>query len=222
MSISISALLALARAVEGEPILTLQNRRLFRIAVLENDAGLEIVPSSSNRPRREPRAQIEAILSTYGKTGSLRKADYSTISFNASYVLALIKHFTDQEFSTIALSADKIDQQFARNIREAKKLTDAELQQRLMSSPGIPQKVTVTTTAYLRNQYVVIAVLKRAKGICEACGEKAPFLRAKDNEPYLEVHHSVQLANGGKDNVENALALCPNCHRKAHFGKKDA
>ncbi len=25
------------------------------------------------------------------------------------------------------------------------------------------------------------------------------------------------LANNGDDTVENAIALCPNCHRKAHY-----
>lgn len=33
-----------------------------------------------------------------------------------------------------------------------------------------------------------------------------------------EVHHKVPLSAGGDDTVENAIALCPNCHRKAHFG----
>jgi len=35
----------------------------------------------------------------------------------------------------------------------------------------------------------------------------------------LEVHHKVPLAEGGDDTVENAIALCPNCHRHAHYGK---
>jgi 5-methylcytosine-specific restriction protein A len=26
------------------------------------------------------------------------------------------------------------------------------------------------------------------------------------------------LASDGDDTVENAVALCPNCHRRAHFG----
>jgi hypothetical protein len=28
----------------------------------------------------------------------------------------------------------------------------------------------------------------------------------------------VPLARGGEDTVENAVAVCPNCHREAHFG----
>ncbi|MGB4922720.1 MAG: HNH endonuclease signature motif containing protein, partial [Candidatus Nitrotoga sp.] len=38
------------------------------------------------------------------------------------------------------------------------------------------------------------------------------------SQPYLEVHHKMQLAKGGEDTVENALGLCPNCHRYSHFG----
>ncbi len=60
-------------------------------------------------------------------------------------------------------------------------------------------------------------VLKRAKGICELCKKQAPF-KKQDEIPYLEVHHWTPLADGGEDTIQNAAALCPNCHREAHFG----
>lgn len=69
---------------------------------------------------------------------------------------------------------------------------------------------------------MVAEVLYRANGHCENCKSAAPFLRDLDNSPYLEVHHKKTLADGGDDTVENAIALCPNCHRKAHYGKKNA
>ncbi|MBC8673865.1 HNH endonuclease [Aeromonas hydrophila] len=47
---------------------------------------------------------------------------------------------------------------------------------------------------------------------------KAPFNRVSDGTPYLEVHHIQPLANGGEDTIQNTMALCPNCHRKRHFG----
>lgn len=82
-----------------------------------------------------------------------------------------------------------------------------------------PSIITVSTEIYLRNPDVVAEALLRASGKCERCNEPAPFLRAKDNTPYLEVHHILQLAKGGDDSVENAIALCPNCHRRLHFGQ---
>ena len=35
--------------------------------------------------------------------------------------------------------------------------------------------------------------------------------------PYHEIHHVVSLAREGWEAPENAVALCPNCHRAMHF-----
>ncbi|WP_147195697.1 HNH endonuclease [Rummeliibacillus stabekisii] len=40
----------------------------------------------------------------------------------------------------------------------------------------------------------------------------------KRRPPNLEVHHIKRLADGEEDTVENAIAVCPNCHRELHFG----
>jgi 5-methylcytosine-specific restriction protein A len=57
--------------------------------------------------------------------------------------------------------------------------------------------------------------LLRAGGECEACNQAAPF-KAKSG-PFLEVHHVFRLADGGPDHPANVVALCPNCHRRAHY-----
>ncbi|MED4780953.1 NUDIX domain-containing protein [Brevibacillus choshinensis] len=89
---------------------------------------------------------------------------------------------------------------------------------RLQIAPKKPDTVTVVSTAYKRNPDVIIEVLNRANGVCEDCKKPSPFLRKNDLTPYLEVHHVIPLAEGGDDTVENAKALCPNCHRQAHHG----
>ena len=58
-------------------------------------------------------------------------------------------------------------------------------------------------------------MLDRARGLCEFC-HKRPFLKY-DREPYLEAHHIIPLAKGGPDTVKNTIALCPECHREAHY-----
>lgn len=90
---------------------------------------------------------------------------------------------------------------------------------RLNVANKLPESVTVQATIYRRNPDVVAEVLSRAAGVCERCEKPAPFLRAKDSTPYLEVHHKIRLSNGGEDTIENAIALCPNCHRELHFGE---
>lgn len=100
----------------------------------------------------------------------------------------------------------------------SQKLSAKARQERLARASKIPEQVEVISAAFKRNADVIAEVLERAKGVCEECKQDAPFMRASDNTPYLEIHHAAPLANGGKDAVENAMALCPNCHRKAHFG----
>jgi 5-methylcytosine-specific restriction endonuclease McrA len=113
---------------------------------------------------------------------------------------------------------ENLDQDLDRKVNEARTLSPEERHARLAESPKNPEKVWVNTTMFLRNQYVIAEVLARANGVCESCHAPAPFLRASDGSPYLEVHHRDRLADGGEDTVSNALALCPNCHRKAHYG----
>jgi 5-methylcytosine-specific restriction endonuclease McrA len=93
---------------------------------------------------------------------------------------------------------------------------------RLKNAPKKPSKRVVRTTVFQRSSDVVAEVRLRARGKCERCKKLAPFARFSDGTPYLEVHHIIHLASGGDDTVANALALCPNCHREAHFGKQQS
>ncbi len=78
-----------------------------------------------------------------------------------------------------------------------------------------PRTTIGKRTGYARSPAVVAWVLQEAKGVCEGCNQPAPFLTAA-GAPYLEVHHVLRLVDGGPDTVDNALALCPNCHRRLH------
>jgi len=108
--------------------------------------------------------------------------------------------------------------QLAQQIRESRELDAEALQRRLAAAERTPERVQIISVGYRRNADVIVAVLNRANGVCERCGENAPFIRRSDGTPFLEVHHQTLLADGGEDTVENALALCPNCHREAHYG----
>jgi 5-methylcytosine-specific restriction endonuclease McrA len=69
--------------------------------------------------------------------------------------------------------------------------------------------------AYRRDIRVREAVLEFANGRCERCGQEG-FLTAS-GERYLETHHVIGVAERGPDTVDNVIAVCPNCHRQAHF-----
>ena len=62
-------------------------------------------------------------------------------------------------------------------------------------------------------------VLRRADGTCEGCGDPAPFNKRATGRPYLEPHHIRRRADAGPDHPRWIIALCPNCHRRVHYGE---
>jgi len=117
--------------------------------------------------------------------------------------------------STPLIPRVSLDKTLERKVRKSSTLSLDELKSRASKSTAKPGSRISTTTTYQRDPNVVNYTLKRANGICELCEQPAPF-KKKNGDPYLEVHHVVQLANSGDDTIENAVALCPNCHRKMH------
>ncbi|WP_280325963.1 HNH endonuclease signature motif containing protein [Pseudomonas sp. BN102] len=67
-----------------------------------------------------------------------------------------------------------------------------------------------------RSAAVHLYATLRANGQCEGCNLPAPFSRP-DGRAFLEVHHMTRLADDGPDMPANVAALCPNCHRRAHY-----
>ncbi|VXC37053.1 HNH endonuclease signature motif containing protein [Massilia sp. 9I] len=116
------------------------------------------------------------------------------------------------------MSFEQVQEKLEKGVRKSKERTRSERLKRLATAPKRPISYSVKTTAFLRNPDVIAEVLYRAQGICESCVKPAPFLRSSNEEPYLEVHHRLPLSQGGEDTIENAIALCPNCHRERHFG----
>lgn len=70
---------------------------------------------------------------------------------------------------------------------------------------------------YRRSSVVRAHAFARAGGVCEACKRPAPFATAS-GQLFLEVHHIDRLADGGPDRVDRVAAICPNCHRRCHYG----
>ncbi|NHZ44599.1 GIY-YIG nuclease family protein [Massilia aquatica] len=88
------ALLMFCNSVQGEPLTTMVRKTQFRVEVVDNI--LEITPVSSGGVRRENKTNIDALLARFDKTRSFQMSDYQDVSFNASYVLALVKAWQSQ------------------------------------------------------------------------------------------------------------------------------
>lgn len=77
-------------------------------------------------------------------------------------------------------------------------------------------RVARIRSGYPRNPRVREAVRKRAQGRCErdGCGEY------RDYPGFLDVHHILGVEVS--DRVWTCVALCPNCHREAHYSPEHA
>ncbi len=124
------------------------------------------------------------------------------------------------EYQEIKL-LENLKYEFENNVIKAKRSSSLDRLKRLKHAKKMPEKVIAKIIVFNRNPDVVAETLVRANGKCELCHKDAPFIRTSDGTPYLEVHHKTELSKGGEDTIDNTLALCPNCHRKVHFGKKN-
>ncbi len=91
---STESLFSFCKRVKGETMTTAIQKTSFRVEVVGNN--LEITPGSSKEPRRESKANVTLILARLAKTMSCQTSDYQDVSFNVSYVLALVKAWQDE------------------------------------------------------------------------------------------------------------------------------
>ncbi len=157
-----------------------------------------------------PEGQLFPLKYTYALATKQRPA-----SFTTNQAKAAMRHLGLGYVSLKAQSESTahFEKAVAASLEDGQKRRE-----RLAKATRIPARSAVAQVVFQRNPDVVAEVLYLAKGICALCNQQASFCRSSDGSPYLEVHHKMMLAAGGEDTVENAIAVCPNCHRKAHHG----
>lgn len=102
----------------------------------------------------------------------------------------------------------------------AKKLTLDELENLAKRAKGISTRRTYSNS-YTRDPFVTAFAKRRADGICDLCNQPAQF-NDKNGNPYLECHHIHFLSQGGRDSIENVVALCVVCHKRQHIVPDEA
>jgi 5-methylcytosine-specific restriction protein A len=105
-------------------------------------------------------------------------------------------------------SADDLDRESAEELyRKAES-----------SASGDVEAQTTTSKSYSRSEVVKRFARKLADGVCQGCNYPAPLID-KNGEPVLEVHHVYRRSDSGIDHPDNVIAICPNCHRRAHLSE---
>jgi 5-methylcytosine-specific restriction enzyme A len=111
---------------------------------------------------------------------------------------------------------------------------DDEYQKEILLSVGVeildtPQEKKKTKNVngnliYPRNPAHAKKVILDANFSCEISPEHKTFIQRFNLKPFTEAHHLIPLRYHNEfkfslDVPANIISLCPNCHRKLHFGQ---
>lgn len=81
---------------------------------------------------------------------------------------------------------------------------------------AMSKRISSGTATFSRDSEIARIAKNRANGICEYCKQQG-FETAQGGF-YLEAHHVIPLSCNGDDQEWNVVAICPEDHKKAHFG----
>ena len=121
-------------------------------------------------------------------------------------------------FELLEQTIYKRDEDYQRDIDKAKILD-------IKDEPEIPNKPKKKKgkVYYPRNKSRAKLALSRANYQCEIDNNHSTFISKSSKENYVEAHHLIPFQvqddiDWNLDVTHNIVSLCPNCHRKIHFG----
>lgn len=147
--------------------------------------------------------------------GSIFTAKELDADGNLRNVLKFPLRRIDDSNKTI-INIEDIENSEKEKAKIVRKLSQEAIKEKVKNIKSNVVTKEVKTVYRERNQFIAEYTKNRANGICDLCGEPAPFFD-KNGKPYLESHHVITLANGGPDVIYNTVAICPNCHRRIHI-----
>ena len=147
--------------------------------------------------------------------GSIFTAKELDTDGNLRNVLKFPLRRIDDSNKTI-INIEDIENSEKEKAKIVRKLSQEAIKEKVKNIKSNVVTKEVKTVYRERNQFIAEYTKNRANGICDLCGEPAPFFD-KNGKPYLESHHVITLANGGPDVIYNTVDICPNCHRRIHI-----
>jgi 5-methylcytosine-specific restriction enzyme A len=167
--------------------------------------NLSIKWGRSQKSYERRMGNISAVLEINGRAWIPGLKPLSNVGINVTRTIEkyLIEGNKKIEFSNVTFELEVLN-----------KYNDKNLKRPLGVVSPTSKKTFVNQVS--RDPEVKAWLLLNSNGICECCGSSAPFI-SKTGIPYLEIHHVKRLSDDGPDTPENAVALCPNCHRALHY-----
>lgn len=185
------------------------------------DAGYHSILYSCESAKAKGVTHLLAVVGD-GKTGELFLAqlysieDVPEIAFQQSEMLSNSYYRTHSSALIVASYTPDFDDAAALAANTGKDLLSIK-NDNASNQENVQETRVVRRSgrAYKRDRRVREAVLALAEGICECCGEIG--FEMENGSRYLETHHVIEVSARGPDDMSNVVAICPNCHRKAHY-----
>ena len=90
MPLDANSLLGYVDALDNRQLVTLARKKPFNVRATPD--GIEIIPASKHL-RRVSREKIQRLCNEYTHSKSMKPGDYKAVSFDASYLLAVVDGF---------------------------------------------------------------------------------------------------------------------------------
>ena len=150
--------------------------------------------------------------------GFRQKITKSILFFNEFFVASV--NYSEMLRSTGQESIDKSGLYLIQNKFDDTKIESYEVKgfEEEQSIPvdhaGPPPKIQATTTRYIRDTAKTRLLKIKYEDKCQVCNYQ---IIKPNNEYYSEVHHIWPLQNGGDDDFDNMLVLCPTHHAEFDY-----
>ena len=176
---------------------TPSNGKIF--SCVASDSGLDVTPASTRHVRHIPCASLDSFCQEYNRVESWSPAEYKKDSFNASYLLSIVK---------------------AMQLEEAQFKLPEELALGAEYFEGAVRVIQVN--AYERSPQARRECVAAHGASCVICGMDFEASYGPMAKGFIHVHHlrplSMKSERHTVDPVVDLRPVCPNCHAVIHLG----
>lgn len=135
-------------------------------------------------------------------------------------VVDIFEKVNNIEFTNEIIAVEEVqnEEQEALDAQSNNITLDFESQKEVKSQIVVSGRLT-----YPRDKREVIRAINKAGYACEIDPEHHTFISNNSKHQFVEAHHLIPMSfqpefKTNLDRSDNIVSLCPNCHRKIHFG----
>ena len=156
MQIQFERLMDFAARLGDQILLTPDQDKPFQVSI-SRTGGLRFVTICEEEDGRKPstcretKVKVSAFLESFNRSASLSPSHYKDETWCASYLLALVKAYSNALPTTGSNSLLDLEEEFLQNVLTSELLTNDQPLERALRTGGAPSVVRATSISFVRN-----------------------------------------------------------------------